>query len=424
MKNIFFALAVLCLLVPIESHAAVQTKRDIIFPVAGNVWYTNSFQDPREAGKRWHKGVDIFGKKMTPLVAVTDGTITLAPYPAASWGYGVRLTDKDGYEYWYIHLNNDNPGTDDGRADGKFIYAPDIMNENPVVAGQLIGYMGDSGNAETTPPHLHFEMYAPGENLMNPYESLVSAKRISSPVTSYPELPKEILPFGDFSEGSSVAIGKKLNEKFMITGAGPKGEPLVRVFKTDKTPIASFYAFDKKFRGGVDVAAGDVNGDGTDEIIVAAGPGGTPHLKAFDLDGNQVFSLLAFDARFRGGLSVTASDVNGDGKSEIITAPKSLGGPHVKAFGSDGKVAIEFMAYDPKFRGGIDVASTNNTIVTSPLSLGGPHVKLFSNNATLLGNSWPMRMVSATGSEYQPQQILKISKLRLLLLRLLQAGLT
>ena len=61
-----------------------------------------------------HIGNDIIAAKLTPVLAVTDGTITYAPMDEPSYGYYLSLRDSEGYEYDYVHLNNDTPGTDDG----------------------------------------------------------------------------------------------------------------------------------------------------------------------------------------------------------------------------------------------------------------------------------------------------------------------
>jgi hypothetical protein len=385
-------LMVVGLMPALPAQAQLAVTRDIVFPVIGPVTYGNDFSDPRDGGTRYHKGNDILGKKMQPLVAAVDGIIDVAPYPEASWGYGVSIKDKDGYEYWYIHMNNDTPGTDDGKGDGRNAYALDVQPGNSVVKGQLIGYMGDSGNAEGTPPHLHFEIEAPGAGVMNPYPSLKAAQRLSAPVSTYPELPREILPYQTFTGGMSVAAGNfdADSDTEVVTGAGPGGGPLVRVFEKDKTPLTAFYAYDATFRGGVDVATGDVDGDGKSEIITAAGAGGGPHIRIFDIAGKVLKEFFAYDTKFHGGVQVATGDLDGDGKAEIITGAGPGGGPHVRVFNASGTVVKEFLAYTAMFRGGVDVAlmpktdQGSATIITAPLSAGGPHVKYFDGTTGAL----------------------------------------
>ena len=78
-----------------------------------------------------------------------------------------------------------------------------------------------------------------------------------------------------------------LNETVLATAAGPGGGPHVRTFRADGTPVASFFAYDAGFRGGVNVALGDLDGDLDDEIITGAGPGGGPHVRVFRSDGTD-----------------------------------------------------------------------------------------------------------------------------------------
>lgn len=84
----------------------------------------------------------------------------------------IALRHDDGWESWYIHLNNDTPGTDDGLAWG---IADGITPGTRVEAGQLIGWVGDSGTAEHTGPHVHFELRTPESVIVNPFQSLVDA---------------------------------------------------------------------------------------------------------------------------------------------------------------------------------------------------------------------------------------------------------
>ena len=124
------------------------------------------------------------GPKMTPLYAARAGTVCfITGYDAGEPSYGVMISicGDDGRKYDYIHMNNDTPGTDDASGGPEFAFAPGLTRGGSVARGQLIGLMGDSGNAEGTPPHLHFEIEDPsitdpyGTHQRNPYNSLVDA---------------------------------------------------------------------------------------------------------------------------------------------------------------------------------------------------------------------------------------------------------
>ncbi|MEN3273215.1 MAG: hypothetical protein V7636_1976 [Actinomycetota bacterium] len=151
------------------------------FPVIGQVHYTDTFGAPRDGG-RAHEGQDLLGKKMMELVAADSGTIRHLVWPEASYGNYLQIVADDGFVYSYVHVNNDTPGTDDGKATRDDVYGPGIDNGVHVARGQLVAYMGDSGNAESTQPHLHFEMRRPDGTLMNPYSSLNAAEHLDAPL--------------------------------------------------------------------------------------------------------------------------------------------------------------------------------------------------------------------------------------------------
>jgi len=117
------------------------------------------------------------GARMQPLLAAADATVSALKH--APEGNYVFLTDASGWQYWYIHVNNDTPGTDDGANRFEDAFAPGIRVGAKVSAGQVIAYLGDSGNAEATAPHVHFEIHEPngtwGGSPINPYESLRAA---------------------------------------------------------------------------------------------------------------------------------------------------------------------------------------------------------------------------------------------------------
>lgn len=365
------------------AHAA--EVRPIVFPVIGDVRYTDDFGAPRSGG-RTHEGNDILGSKSLPLVAAVDGTIRFVAYPEPDYGYMISIEDADGYQYWYLHVNNDNPGTDDGNGGGMNAYAPDVMRGYPVVAGQLIGWMGDSGNAEGTTPHLHFEIHRPDGTPIDPFNSLYSAKKISRQVIA-PALPFELLPYGQFTGGASIAYGNvdagAVGEE-LITAAGPGGGPQVRVFTQDGHLLSQFFAYDQGFRGGLDVATGDIDGDGIDEIIVGPGNGLVPEIRVYRSTGQLLNQIMAYAPTFRGGVRVAAADLDGDGVDEIVTGAGNGGGPHVRIMNGQGVLISQFFAYAETFRGGIDVAAYSATdespavIVTGAGNGGGPHVRVWN----------------------------------------------
>ena len=100
---------------------------------------------------------------------------------------------------------------------------------------------------------------------------------------------------------------------------------------TDTQQLSSFFAYDPGFTGGVRVAAGDVTGDGTPDIITGAGPGGGPHVKVFDARTGAEQLNLPFtfnnEPAFQGGVFVASGDVNNDGFADIITGAGAGGGP-------------------------------------------------------------------------------------------------
>lgn len=105
----------------------------------------------------------------------------------------------------------------------------------------------------------------------------------------------------------------------IVVGAGRGARPEVRILDwTGKTTQTTFFAYDRKFRGGVRVAAGDVDRDGVDEIVTGAGPSGGPHVRVFSGDGTLESQFFAFAASRRSGVDVAVADLDGDGKEEIL----------------------------------------------------------------------------------------------------------
>jgi len=162
----------------------------MVFPVIGTTSFTDTFLACRSGCERKHFGQDLMGPKMRPLVATFNGVISSVK-KESSVGEGNYFTLKgdNGWSANYIHVNNDTPGTDDGRGTASYAFAPGLRVGLRVVQGQLLGWSGDSGNAESTGPHLHFELRkgdAWSGTVYNAYYSLVAARRLTAPAVSGP----------------------------------------------------------------------------------------------------------------------------------------------------------------------------------------------------------------------------------------------
>lgn len=163
--------------VPAAADPGAEFRR-IHFPVAEAVSFSDDYGDPRSGG-RAHEGNDLMGKKMQHLLATVDGTIKLARIDTAgNAGNMLTLIDDEGWRYSYIHLNNDSPGTDDGINLPELVFPPGIRAGARVKAGQHLSFLGDSGNAENTAPHLHFEIRRPDGTPINPWTSLRLAQGV------------------------------------------------------------------------------------------------------------------------------------------------------------------------------------------------------------------------------------------------------
>ncbi len=148
----------------------------------------------------------------------------------------------------------------------------------------------------------------------------------------------------------------------IVTGNGQGETPQVQVLSGAGSPLASFYAFDRTFLGGVRVASCDVNGDGRDEIVAAQGPGGG-RVRVLSLAGGFLSEVVAFDAfesGFTGGVNVACADLDLDGRGDVVVGPDGGRAPDVKVFtvgALSAVVTAQFQAYEPGFTGGVRVAA-------------------------------------------------------------------
>jgi murein DD-endopeptidase MepM/ murein hydrolase activator NlpD len=152
--------------------------RPIVFPVVGPTSYSAGFGDCRDGCTRLHEGIDILthGWKGFPVIAAHNGVVTRINFDGEKSGCSVAITDAEGWTTRYLHLNTDFPGTD---YPIDLCFAPGIEPGAPVLAGTIVGWVGDTGNAEGTVPHLHFEIRDPEGTAVDAWPSLEAAHHIS-----------------------------------------------------------------------------------------------------------------------------------------------------------------------------------------------------------------------------------------------------
>ncbi len=168
--------------------------------VGGAVTHSNDFQTARKGHR--HQGNDLMAPKLRPVIACFDGRVTFLLRTKGTSGNYIRLTSDDGWTALYMHINNDTPNTNDGLGGARYAFAPGLKDGDRVVAGQLLGWCGNSGNAETTSPHVHFELHDEiGGGKLNPYFSVKAAKILREPVLPQP------LPSVDLRTGESQVRG-------------------------------------------------------------------------------------------------------------------------------------------------------------------------------------------------------------------------
>jgi murein DD-endopeptidase MepM/ murein hydrolase activator NlpD len=150
--------------------ASAAPDFELTFPQEAEVTEFTSSWGAARAGHS-HKGNDLMAPKGTEVYAAADGVVVFVRDRGSAGRY-VAIDHGDGWETWYMHLNNDNPGTDDGAAPMELGVAVEVGD--PVEKGQVIGWVGDSGNAEGSSPHTHFELHYDGSPI-DPYPYLIKA---------------------------------------------------------------------------------------------------------------------------------------------------------------------------------------------------------------------------------------------------------
>ena len=189
--------------------------RTIVFPVVGPSTFSDDYGAPRGNGR--HDGNDIMAPKRALAVAAEAGKVKFWTTSARA-GCMLYLEGKSGTEYLYVHLNNDLTAKNDNR--GKCVagvaYAKGLKSGASVVAGQPIGYVGDSGDADGIASHLHFEMHPGGKASTNPYPHLRKARRLL--FAAPPQSVVSLALTGSFVSTAPATLQVKVDSLRVSTG--------------------------------------------------------------------------------------------------------------------------------------------------------------------------------------------------------------
>jgi hypothetical protein len=175
----------------------------------------------------------------------------------------------------------------------------------------------------------------------------------------------------------------------VVIGEGPGGEGKVRVYSTSGLLLNEWQAYAESFKGAINIAAADITGKGEQVILTAPKSNGGPHIRIFSRTGTYISDFFAYDKNLRGGWSLTASDLNGDGIDEIVVSSLDHNLP-VRVFKSSGELLSEWNAY-PLYKGGVNVAAgklsedTRGQVVVVPVAGGGPNLRIFDMYGNVLG---------------------------------------
>jgi murein DD-endopeptidase MepM/ murein hydrolase activator NlpD len=197
------------------------TAGGYVFPIYGNASYTNTFGAPR-ANTGWHHGEDIFAPLGAPVLAVANGIVYSVGWNDVG-GLRLWLQDLAGNEFYYAHLS---------------AFSPLAVNGAQVRAGDVLGFVGNTGDAESTPPHVHFEIhpasliYMGYDGVVAPYSYLNAWRRLvdvpltgvsgwAPPISDSSKAPRPgaiLLQARDISTGSGLEPGSL---RQALRGSGP-----------------------------------------------------------------------------------------------------------------------------------------------------------------------------------------------------------
>ncbi|MBD3359446.1 MAG: hypothetical protein GF365_01925 [Candidatus Buchananbacteria bacterium] len=206
-------------------------------------------------------------------------------------------------------------------------------------------------------------------------------------------------------KGGNVVVKKDINKDNQIETLVADKNKII-IYKPNKSVMKTFYPYGQNYNYGINFSLNDYEDDGFYEITTGTMKGYGPEIRVFNhLGEQQGEGFNAYQAEYKGGVNVAVCDTNGNGKKEIVTGAGYMGGPLVRIFDKNGKVLSGgFFAYNKSFRGGVNVACGDidgngvDEIVTGAGYGGSSHVRYFNSKFEPLSPGfWAFGKDSRTG---------------------------
>ncbi len=317
-----------------------------------------------------------FGENMVIGVAATDAIDQKAHF--SSYGHNCVDITAPGISFFSTSVYNPSKSIDGKIFSKKYDgYWSGTSMATPIVSGAIALIKGINPNLTLQEVKNYLLSNADNINKLNPgYEDMLGVGRINL----------EKIVDDVYKDINSI------NNNLLIAPFSEK-ESKVKIVDYKGYNQNEFFVYNESFRGGVNVASGDLDGDGKDEIITGAGPGGGPHVRIFNSNGKVIGQFFAYNESFRGGVNVAVDNVFLSGRSrqnEIIVAPASNFYPEIKIFNNHGKELNKIIAYNNNFLGGVNITTGDldndgvSEIITGASKTGGPHVRVFKFSGELL----------------------------------------
>ena len=248
------------------------------------------------------------------------------------------------------------------------------VQTNNFTNGSLAQVFNSEGRLLEDSFFIYYEKYALEDNILiddldndgNP-ETIIGGRGKVEILNRWGARVALFYPYGrGYWQGINIATGDLNKDGIGEIVVSPSGrtEPIVKIFdKNGKMVHGGFHAYDPRFRGGVNIALGDLNNNGWREIITGAGKGGGPHIRIFSGGGRLIHpGFFAYGRLTRGGTTVATLDINGDGREEIVTGSGFGLDPEVKVFSLEDrsfKLKKYFSVFRSFNRSGINVSTFN-----------------------------------------------------------------